>query len=250
MLGKFFSKKPKTAAERKEAAEKKREQSVNKQTDQMMQMSADFEKSKVESALSQAKSWKKGFFGSLAVSALAVGAVMGLTPLKEAVPFVQRVNDTTGAVDIITTVKNKEMHYDEVINKYWLSQYVRYRESYDWDLIQATYDATTLMSSPAVKSEFTAFYNQPNAPHKVLKQNFKIVSKVTNIAFVGDMAQVRFTKQTLPASGQSTDPIPPQKMIATIGFKFTSTPMSEEDRTINPLGFEVTSYRVDPETTQ
>lgn len=86
---------------------------------------------------------------------------MGLTPLKEAVSFVQRVNDTTGAVDIITTVKNKEMHYDEVINKYWLSQYVRYRESYDWDLIQATYDATTLMSSPAVKSEFTAFYNQP-----------------------------------------------------------------------------------------
>ncbi len=245
---KLFSKKPKTAAERAEAEEKKREQSLNKQVAQMMQMSADFEKSKVDMALGQAKTWKKGFFGSLAVSALAVGAVIALTPLKEAVPFVQRVNETTGAVDIVTTVKNKQMHYDEAVNKYWLAQYVRYRESYDWDMIQATYDATTLMSAPAVKSEFTAFYNQPTAPHKVLKQNFKIVAKVTNITFVGDLAQVRFTKQTLPAAGQSADPIPPQKMIATIAFKFTSTPMSEEDRTINPLGFEVTSYRVDPET--
>ena len=249
LIKKLFNKKNKTAAERAEEAEKKREQSLNKQTTQVMQMSADFEKSKVDTALSQVSLWKKAFFGSLVVAGLAVGAVFGLTPLKEAVPFVQRVNDTTGAVDIITTVKNKQMHFDEAVNKYWLSQYVRYRESYDWDMIQATYDATTLMSAPAVKSEFTAFYNQPNAPHKVLKQNFKIVPKVTNVTFIGDLAQVRFTKQTLPSAGQSTDPIPPQKMIATIAFKFTSTPMSEEDRTINPLGFEVTSYRVDPETT-
>ena len=149
--------------------------------------------------------WKKGFFGSLVVAGLAVGAVFGLTPLKEAVPFVQRVNQTTGEVDIVTTVKNKEMHYDEAVNKYWLKTYVQYRESYDWNLIQSTYDATYLMTAPEIRSEFTSFYNSPAAPHKVLKQFSKVLVKVTNISFVGDMAQVRFTKEVVPVGGRTED---------------------------------------------
>ena len=35
--------------------------------------------------------------------------------------------------------------------------------------------------------------------------------------------------------------------IATIAFTYTRAPMSEPDRLRNPLGFQVTSYRADPE---
>jgi type IV secretion system protein VirB8 len=34
---------------------------------------------------------------------------------------------------------------------------------------------------------------------------------------------------------------------AVIGFKFSGTPMRAEDRFLNPLGFQVTSYRRDAE---
>lgn len=37
-------------------------------------------------------------------------------------------------------------------------------------------------------------------------------------------------------------------MIATIGYEYANQPMREEARRINPLGFIVKSYRVDPET--
>lgn len=231
-----------------EQLEKIQKRTEQKQTDQIMKMGADFDKSKVDAALSAAKTYKRFGIGGLVIAGMAVAAVMGLTPFKEVEPFTIKVDSNTGATEVITSIKNKSMTYDEVINKYWLSEYVRYRESYDWNTIQATYDATNLMSANDVQTGFKAFYNSPAAPHKILKQNAKVVAKVNAIAFIGDMAQVRFEKQVLPTSGQSATPTPPEKMIATIAFEFKSTPMKESDRLINPLGFQVTSYRVDPET--
>jgi type IV secretion system protein VirB8 len=37
--------------------------------------------------------------------------------------------------------------------------------------------------------------------------------------------------------------------IATVAFRYTKAPMAEADRLRNPLGFQVTSYRADPEVT-
>lgn len=238
-------KKKKMTEEQLEKVQKRSEQS---QVSQMMAMSADFEKSKVEAALASAKTFKRFGMAGLALAGLAVGAVMGLTPLKEVDPFTIKVDSNTGAAEVITSIKNKDMTYDEVTNKYWLAEYVRYRESYDWNTIQATYDATNLMSAHDVQTEFKALYNSPMAPHKVLKQNAKVIAKVNSIAFVGNMAQVRFEKRVMPTSGQSANPMPPEKMIATIAFEFKATPMKEADRLINPLGFQVISYRVDPES--
>ena len=244
----FRSRKKQTKKLTEEQLEKAQKRSEQNQTSQLMKMGADFDKSKVDAALSAAKTFRRFGIGGLVVAGMAVAAVMGLTPLKEVEPFTIQVDNNTGATEVKTSIKNKSMTYDEVINKYWLAEYVRYRESYDWNTIQATYDATNLMSAPDVQTEFKAFYNSPAAPHKILKQNAKVIAKINSIAFVGDMAQVRFTKQAMPSSGQSATPIPPEKMIATIAFEFKSTPMKETDRLINPLGFQVTSYRVDPET--
>ena len=67
------------------------------------------------------------------------------------------------------------------------------------------------------------------------------------ISFVGDMAQVRFEKRVVPVKGDLDKQIPVQKMIATISFEYKNEPTQEKDRLVNPLGFQVTSYRVDPE---
>lgn len=236
---------PTLSAEQQESEKRK---SSNAQVMQMMQMGAGFEKTIVDSALSSAKNWRRFGVGALVVAGVACAAVMGLTPLKEAVPYVARVNETTGAVDIITSIKDKQMHYDEVVNKYWLAEYVRQRESYDWNTVQMSYDNTLLMSAPEVQIPFKNLYNSAAAPHKVLKNRFKVVAKVTNISFVGDVAQVRFEKQMMPITGETeTTPSPPEKLIATVAFEFKATPMKEASRLINPLGFQVTSYRVDPE---
>ena len=134
------------------------------------------------------------------------------------------------------------------MDKYWLTQYIRYRESYDWQTIQDSYNATMLLSAQPIQTEFSKLYgDNPNAVHKVLKDNYKIMAKVKAVSFVGNMAQIRFDKITVPMGGDISKQVPPQSLIATVGFEYVNAPQKEEDRSVNPLGFQITSYRVDPE---
>lgn len=186
----------------------------------------------------------------LLITGLSVGAVAGLTPLKETRPYVVKVDNNTGLTEIVTVMKNKEQTYGEIIDKHWLSQYIQYRESYDWVTIQDSYDATMLFSSPEIQAAFAKIYNDnPQAPHKILKNQYKVVAKVKAITFIGNTAQIRFEKRMIPVVGDLSKEFPTENMIATVGYEYANQPMSEEARRINPLGFQVTSYRVDPETT-
>ncbi|WP_230479013.1 VirB8/TrbF family protein, partial [Kingella kingae] len=46
---------------------------------------------------------------------MAVGAVLGLTPLKTVQPIVIPVDNNTGATDIVTTMKKQEQSYGECL---------------------------------------------------------------------------------------------------------------------------------------
>ena len=188
--------------------------------------------------------------GCMVITALAVGAVLGLTPLKTVQPFVIRVDNNTGATDIVTTMKKQEKSYGEVMDKFWLGQYVRYRESYDWQTVQDTFDTTNLLSAPQEQVVFSQIYkDNPQAPHKILRDTARVIVKINAIASVGNMAQVRFEKQLIPLNKSNITP-EPQRYIATIAYEYKNAGMKDEDRLINPLGFQVTSYRVDKENIQ
>lgn len=186
----------------------------------------------------------------MVITGLAVGAILGLTPLKTVEPFVIRVDNNTGATDIVSIMKTRETSYGEVMDKFWLTQYVRYRESYDWETVQDTFNATNLLSSPSEQTAFTQIYkDNPQAPHKILRDTAKVVVRVHAVSFVGNMAQVRFEKEVIPLNRNNVVP-PPQRYIATIAYEYKNTSMKDEDRLINPLGFQVISYRVDKESVQ
>ena len=63
------------------------------------------------------------------------------------------------------------------------------------------------------------------------------------VSFVSDgVANVRFHR-TVRRGPQLEE----SDWIATVAFTYTKAPMAEADRLRNPLGFQVTSYRADPE---
>ena len=223
--------------------------SSQKAASKFIQSAKAFEKSEIERVRKNSKIAWRITTACLLIMGLSIGAIAGLTPLKSVTPFVIRVDNNTGATDIVTQLKTAEKSYGEVINKYWLAQYVGYRESYDWQTVQSTYNATNLLSAPPVQAEFAKLYNKnPAAPHLVLKDQYKVIVKVNAISFVGEMAQIRFEKHLIPLVNGVTKPAP-QKMIATVAFEYQNKPLQETDRLINPLGFQATSYRVDPEAT-
>jgi type IV secretion system protein VirB8 len=224
---------------------------LNKQGREFIQSAAAFNRSEIDMVRRNSKIAWRIAIGCLVITGMAIGAVAALTPLKTVQPFVIRVDHNTGATDIVTTLKHSEKTYGEVIDKYWLAQYIKYRESYDWQTIQTTYDATMLLSAQPIQQEFAKIYNSnnQNAPHKILKDRFKVVVNVKAISFVGQMAQIRFDKQLIPLTGDLSKATSPQQLIATVAFDYANQPMQEKDRLVNPLGFQITSYRIDPENT-
>lgn len=177
---------------------------------------------------------------------LALGALVAVLPLKRVEGFVLRVDNATGSVDMVTTLRDGQTTYGEVVDKYFLNKYVLNREAYDYDTVQTAYDTTALLSSPEVQREYLALFEGPIARDKVLSNHTRIVVKVRSIApgTAKNTAVVRFSTTRRRLDGA---PDVEESLVATIGFRYVSAATREQDRLVNPLGFQATSYRVDPE---
>lgn len=186
------------------------------------------------------------------IAALSVTALCLLTPLKEVVPYVIRVDSSTGIPDIVTTIKNKSVPKDEVMDKYFLAKYIQHRYSYDWNTIQLDYDTTLLLSAQQPAAEYLKEFEGENARDKRYGKRQRVLTNI--ISVVPDpekgIATIRFTETV--QSIDSTDKKGETKQwIATVSYEYSgANGMSEKDRLINPFGFHVLSMRRDPELVQ
>lgn len=184
---------------------------------------------------------------SLIVATLAVLSVALLTPLKTVKPYIVRVNNTTGEAQVLNTVPAIKKSYEDVIDEHFLSEYVKFRESYDWYNVGDYYRATLLMSEPKVAAYYQKIYGpaNQNSPVNVFKRDFRIKITINSINFVGDSAQIHFTKTKLPAAGPNDESqMETYSFLAVVAYHYVRSKMTNEQRQINPLGFEVTSYQV------
>lgn len=201
---------------------------------------------------SNKRAWLIAFI-SVIITFCAVLAVLLLTPLKQSVPYVIRVDNQTGMVDIITSLKEEDITQNEALDKYFVSNYIKTREGYFYDMLQKDYELTQIYSSPEVSKDYTAIYSGANARHEQLKGMYKveieILSVVLNDSAGTKIATVRFnenTKRVIKSDGSSNSGV--KTRVATLAYSYnTSMQMSEDERIKNPLGFKVTTYRIDDE---
>ncbi len=181
-----------------------------------------------------------------ALLGLALVALAAMQSLKRVESFVLRVDNATGAVDLVTTLRDGQTSYGEVVDRYFVNKYVLSREGYDYETIQTAYDTTLLLSSEGVQREYATLFEGAGARDKALSNRAKILVRLRSITpgSAPSTALVRFTTRLVRENGQLAAE---QSLVATIGFRYVGAPMHEQDRLVNPLGFQVTSYRVDPE---
>lgn len=209
---------------------------------------ADFERSKIEELKrSRTIAWRIAGVATAVGGLAAAAALVAILLRTEPEPVIIKVDNSTGSSTVLRSIRDNKDQYDEVVNKYWLAQYVRTCEGYDWYAIGDQFEACKLMSESDVAKEYSRKVQAPESPLKVLKDKGKVGVKVGSIVFVGDSAQVRYTSEKVNASGENTDNSPVQKWIATVVFQFKPGQMTEQQRLVNPLGFKVLTYRVDPE---
>src|SRR6185312_12906092 len=99
----------------------------------------DWESSRVHLIeLSERRAWKIAM-AAVITTLLSWIALVLLLPLKESVPYLIKVNKESGAHEILTHLDSKTVTQDEVMDKYWVSNYVRAREGYDWYTLKKDY---------------------------------------------------------------------------------------------------------------
>lgn len=231
---------------KKEAAKKMIE--VKKENQPFYDAVKQFEKNEIATVQSKAKLLTRLCVAEFVVIGLLGAGIAALAPLKTAVPYVIRVDNSTGYTDVVPQINNSKESYQEVEAKYFLSQFVINYESYEWQTIQQMMDTVKVMSASKVFSQYNTAIRADSSPLNVLKDNYKMRVKIKSVTMLKpDVAQVRFSKMILDSSGK---PAPEYRMtdwIATIAFDFNKKIETEEQRLINPLGFQALSYRVDPE---
>lgn len=190
--------------------------------------------------------WGVAAFAGL-TAVVAVGAVAALAPLKTVEPFVVRVDRTTGAVDVMTALRSsKPVTYDEAVTKHFLAQYVRAREGWLAPAAEANFRQVSIMSTPTEQQRWGDAFRStnPQSPQVLYGAGGEAQVDIRAISFVSDgVASVRFHR-TVRQGPQVAE----SDWIATVAFAYTKAPMAEADRLKNPLGFQVASYRADPET--
>ncbi|GAA0674973.1 type IV secretion system protein VirB8 [Sphingomonas insulae] len=185
--------------------------------------------------------------GATVLAVVAVFALAMLTPLKTVQPYVIRVDRTSGETEIVTALKGPQPRtYDEAVNRYFISQYVRLREGWLNDAARENAYSVMLMSDQAEASRYLAGVqsNNRNAPSNIYGDKGYVSIAIRTISFLSPtVAQVRYTK--IITFGQNA-PVA-QNWNAILTFKYTTAPEHEKDRNLNPLGFQVVNYRSDPE---
>lgn len=193
-----------------------------------------------------ARTWKRlaAFFGVLTF--MAVGAVLGLTPLKTVETYLVRVDNNSGFTDVVkpvSQVKSTEQLDDE----FWLATYVRFRESYNFSNNDANYAMVEMLSYDDTFAEYKNFQLSSKGYLNVLGNNRQIRLEINNIGFLNretgkGTGQVRFTKVVLDKNGVPDPQLKPTTFISTISYDYLNPTKKSGDQWINPRGFGIRSY--------
>ena len=189
---------------------------------------------------------------SLGLALASVGTLLALVPLKEVRPYLVMVDRTTGEAEKVVQIRAVDLAEEEAVRQAELVRYVTDRETYDPTDNGTRIPEVLSHSRDQARRSLVALWTAgaEGYPPTVYADRARVDVTVVSIAFLsetseGGTAQVRFRKTLLQPGERPVE----RDFVATIGFVFE--PRVERNlETVwrNPLGFTVTSYRVDAET--
>ncbi|EAK1046669.1 type IV secretion system protein [Campylobacter upsaliensis] len=185
---------------------------------------------------------------SVFITLLSILAVLVLTPLKTVEPYVIRVNNTTGMVDILTTLDEKQITQNEALDKHFIGQYIKAREGYFFDMLNQDYIFTQLLSSPEVAESYRAIYSGENSRDSRLGSFTKVEVNILSVV-LGESNGIKTAtaRINLKSTNKNSKEESLSTKVITLSYKYLLNEMQEKNRILNPLGFKVLTYRIDEE---
>ncbi|SCY90325.1 type IV secretion system protein [Rhizobium sp. NFACC06-2] len=202
----------------------------------------------------QRDDWAKVAVGSALACLLGMGCLIMILPLKETVPFVVMVDKTTGEAEKLVQVRPASLDQQDAVRQAELVSYVIDRETYDPLDNSVRIPDVMRRSSENASATLSQLWSSSSDqyPPTVYGENIRVRVSVKSISInpatergASDVARVRITKYREEKGRQIAE----RSFVVTVGYLF----QPKEHATLadiwkNPLGFMVTSYRIDAET--
>jgi type IV secretion system protein VirB8 len=193
--------------------------------------------------------WTAGAGWLCAVASAAAIAV--LTPLKTVAPFVIRVDNTSGLVDVVPVYAGNST-FPETVTRYLLAHYVDVCERFTWGTAESDYEECGSFNSARRNQAWAAQWvtANPTSPLNLYKDGTTIRPHIISVTFfkrangVADLAQIRYTKGKRTGDDAAEDVT---HWIATIQYAYVSPSQDVKTRQWNPLGFRVVDFHSEPE---
>lgn len=175
-------------------------------------------------------------------------ALIVLLPLKTVVPYTLLVDKQTGFVQELKPLDGQVVAPDQALIKSFLAQYVLAREGFDIDSLQENYRKVALWSGGDARRHYISGIqaSNPLSPLATLPRRALLEAEIRSISLINNgTAMIRFAVVRTDPGSQRQEA---QNWVAFVKFRFSGEAMSAADRMVNPLGFQVMSYRRDAET--
>ena len=197
-----------------------------------------------------ALAWRVAVAGWLCAVA-GIAALALLMPLKRVEPYLIRVDNATGVVDVVP-VYTGHAPLGESVTRYFLTHYITVCERFDDAIAQSDYEECGAFNSAQLNHAMYARWNRvnPSSPLNVHKDGSTQTVRIESVSFLkrasgsSELAQVRYARierQGDSAPGRITH------WIASIEYRYGKPPDDPQTRGWNPLGFEVLDLGIEPE---
>jgi type IV secretion system protein VirB8 len=199
---------------------------------------------------SAGRAWWVAGAGWLCAVATALALAM-LMPLKRVDPFVIRVDNSTGIVDVVPVYAGHATA-EEAVTRYFLTHYLTVCERFNFATAESDYEECGAFHSAQRNQAWYALWTatNPASPLNVHKDGSTVRVQVNSVSFftrasgLSDLAQVRYLKASRQGAGSEESFT---HWVATIQYAYADPATDPKTRRWNPLGFKIVDFRTEPE---
>jgi type IV secretion system protein VirB8 len=181
-------------------------------------------------------------------------AIVVMMPLKRVVPYVIRVDSSTGIVDVVPEYDGR-VQPSEIVTRYLLTHYVSVCQRFNFAMAQSDYTECGAFQSSRRNELWYAQWKRsnPESPLNVYKDGSVVQATVTSVTFLKGidrdpgLAQVRYLRRIQPA-GDAGEQV--SHWIASLRYEYVQPAKDAGQRALNPLGFRIVDFHAEQEATQ